>query len=76
MRARWLVSHALGLDPGVGCGSCQTRKQLQHGKCDAETYDQRRGADRHDGKSPFRTLFDIRIHVYLRGKAGFVPKAA
>jgi hypothetical protein len=54
----------------------QTRKHLEHGKCDAETYDQHRGAERHYGKSPFRTLFDIRVHVYLRRKARFVPKAA
>jgi hypothetical protein len=54
----------------------RTSNDLQQGKCDAETYDQRRGADRHHGKSPFGMLFDIRVHVYLRGKAGFVPKAA
>ena len=48
---------------------------LQQRKRDAETYDQRRGADRHDGKSPFGMLFDIRVHVHLRGKAGFVPQA-
>jgi hypothetical protein len=45
----------------------------QHGKRDAETDDQRRSAERHDGKSPFGMLFDIRVHVHLRGKAGFVP---
>jgi hypothetical protein len=53
----------------------QTRVHLQQRKCDAETYDQRCGADRHDGKSPFGMLFDIRVHVDLRGKAGFVPQA-
>jgi hypothetical protein len=51
------------------------RKGLQHGKCDAETHDQRRGADRQHGKSPLGMFFDIRVHVCLRGKAGFVPKA-
>jgi len=47
---------------------------LEHGKCDAETYDQRRGAKRHYGKSPLLMLFDIRVHAYLRGKARFVPR--
>jgi hypothetical protein len=59
-----------------GLDSIGTEKALQHGKCDAETYDQRRGAERHYSKSPFRTFFDIRVHVCLRGKACFVPKAA
>jgi hypothetical protein len=54
----------------------QTSQHLKQGKCDAERYDQRRGAERHCGKSPFRMLFDIRFHVCLRGKARFVPKAA
>ena len=53
----------------------QTKAHLQQRKCDAETYDQRRGADRHDGKRPLGMLFDICVHVHLRGKAGFVPQA-
>lgn len=52
------------------------RKGLQRRKCDAETHDQRRGADRQHGKSPLGTFFDIRVHACLRGKANFVPKAA
>jgi hypothetical protein len=64
---------------GNGRGAKKTRQirvRLQQRQRDAETHDQRRGADRHDGKGPFGMLFDIRVHVYLRGKAGFVPKAA
>jgi hypothetical protein len=76
---RFRAKHALGLDPGVG-GRFASRRRvkptLEHRKCDAETYDQRRGAKRHHGKSPLLMLFDIRVHVYLRGKARFVPKAA
>ena len=51
------------------------RKGLQHRKCDTETDDQRRSAERQNGKSPLGTFFDIRVHACLRGKAGFVPKA-